>query len=207
MSDVTKARPKAAPPVNDVPLRNPRWRDYPNLKIHPVCDALPLMSPEKLKALVEDIRKNGLRERVKIRDTPDGIELIDGRNRLDAMDQFNAGSYEFDPAYFEKIDLDDDEVWDSATGPWSLATSSTPWSRCWRLGTRVYSLSSAGSALSAGRSSVRAVPLNRCQMRSRTARRPLTVRRERPRRPPRPDREEVAEHYAARIAAMRQGQF
>jgi len=110
-----KAVKRPAAPIN-IALRKPRWRDYPNLKIHPVCDALPLMSPEKLRALGEGIKKSGLYEKVKIRDTPDGFELLDGRNRLDAMQLTSGGgSYEFDPLYFEKVEIADDKCWDDIT--------------------------------------------------------------------------------------------
>ena len=33
------------------------WRDIP---IHPAADLFPLMAPDELKALGEDIKKNGL---------------------------------------------------------------------------------------------------------------------------------------------------
>jgi DNA-binding transcriptional regulator YhcF (GntR family) len=64
--------------------KNP-WRDH--LKVHPAADLFPLMPPDELKVLAEDIRKNGLRSRVAVIDGPDGEPiLLDGRNRLDAMD-------------------------------------------------------------------------------------------------------------------------
>jgi hypothetical protein len=45
------------------------------------------MTPDELKVLGEDIIKNGLCERVAVIDGPDGKPvLIDGRNRLDAME-------------------------------------------------------------------------------------------------------------------------
>jgi hypothetical protein len=73
-----------------------KWRDV--LKIHPAADLFPRMSPDELKALGEDIKKNGLREQVKVISTwskpLNGFDpateltnvLIDGRNRLDAME-------------------------------------------------------------------------------------------------------------------------
>jgi len=59
------------------------WRDV--LKIHPAADVFPLMSPEELQDLAKDIRKNGLRNPVSILCSDDDY-LIDGRNRLDAME-------------------------------------------------------------------------------------------------------------------------
>src|SRR5262245_4189990 len=59
----------------------PSWRDV--LKIHPAAELFPLMPPDELKALGEDIKKNGLTS--SIATTPDN-QLLDGRNRLDAME-------------------------------------------------------------------------------------------------------------------------
>jgi DNA-binding Lrp family transcriptional regulator len=61
------------------------WRD--DLPIHPAADLFPLMSPDELKVLGEDIKKNGLLSRVAAIPGDDGKPiLIDGRNRLDAME-------------------------------------------------------------------------------------------------------------------------
>jgi hypothetical protein len=79
------------------------WRDV--LKVHPAAELFPLMSPDELKVLGEDIKKNGLTNPVKF--WTDRLEAIakatkgekitaeiianymfvlDGRNRLDAME-------------------------------------------------------------------------------------------------------------------------
>jgi hypothetical protein len=65
------------------------WRD--RIAVHPAADLFPLMSPEELKALAKDIKKNGLREsaEVIVRDGKD--ILIDGRNRLDALELLGRG--------------------------------------------------------------------------------------------------------------------
>jgi hypothetical protein len=47
----------------------------------------PLMSPDELKALGEDIRKNGLQQPIIIWSKSNGEMLLDGRNRLDAMER------------------------------------------------------------------------------------------------------------------------
>jgi hypothetical protein len=58
--------------------RKASWRS--GLKIHPAAQLFPLMPPDELKALTEDINKNGLHNPVVIwRDL-----LLDVRNRLDA---------------------------------------------------------------------------------------------------------------------------
>src|SRR5215472_12484170 len=62
------------------------WRAM--LPIHPAAELFPLMSPAELKDLAEDIKKNGApNESIKLwRAGPDApLELIDGRNRLDAL--------------------------------------------------------------------------------------------------------------------------
>jgi hypothetical protein len=58
------------------------WRDL--LPIHPAADLFPLMAPDELRSLGEDIARNGLQSPIKLY----GAEpvLLDGRNRLDAME-------------------------------------------------------------------------------------------------------------------------
>jgi hypothetical protein len=66
------------------PAKITTWRDV--LPVHPAADLFPMMTREELIALGEDIKKNGLRHRVAVIDSPDDEPiLIDGRNRLDAM--------------------------------------------------------------------------------------------------------------------------
>ena len=57
------------------------WRAV--LPIHPAAELFPLMTPAELRELGEDIKTNGLRLPIAI--TSDG-QLLDGRNRLDAME-------------------------------------------------------------------------------------------------------------------------
>jgi DNA-binding Lrp family transcriptional regulator len=76
-----------------VAQRPSSWRDV--LPIHPAAELFPLMSPDELRALGEDIKKNKLKQPVTVllpdrsqsRDTVwQGAALLDGRNRLDAME-------------------------------------------------------------------------------------------------------------------------
>src|SRR4051794_36919676 len=62
------------------------WRDF--LQIHPAAKLFPLMIPGESRTLGEDIKTNGLRNPVAIWTDPhDGKRyLLDGRNRLDAME-------------------------------------------------------------------------------------------------------------------------
>jgi hypothetical protein len=64
------------------------WRDH--LPVHPAAELFPLMKdtdPEGLRKLADDIENNGLREFVDIYDDPElGLCVLDGRNRLDALE-------------------------------------------------------------------------------------------------------------------------
>ena len=60
------------------------WRDA--LPIHPAAELLPLMSEQELRELGDDIQKNGLHEGVALFEG----QLLDGRNRLDAMEMVGA---------------------------------------------------------------------------------------------------------------------
>jgi ParB-like nuclease domain len=71
--------------TNDAkPAQGKSWRDA--LPVHPAADLFPLMSPDELRELGEDIKKNGLRSPVMLWRTKDQFQLLDGRNRLDAME-------------------------------------------------------------------------------------------------------------------------
>jgi hypothetical protein len=59
------------------------WRDV--IRTHPAAELFPLMSPGELKALGEDIRANGLSNPIVLWGSAPQM-LIDGRNRLDAME-------------------------------------------------------------------------------------------------------------------------
>ena len=62
------------------------WRDV--LPIHPAAEMFPLMSPDELRVLGEDIKANGLKNPVTLWAAEPDSEwfLLDGRNRLDAME-------------------------------------------------------------------------------------------------------------------------
>jgi hypothetical protein len=64
----------------------PSWRDA--LSIHPACDLFPTLPPDELRALGEDIVKNGLTSPIVLwRADPKGqAQLLDGRNRLDGIE-------------------------------------------------------------------------------------------------------------------------
>jgi hypothetical protein len=60
------------------------WRDV--LPVHPAADLFPLMSPDELRELGEDIKANGLREPIVMISEKGRWSVLDGRNRLDAME-------------------------------------------------------------------------------------------------------------------------
>jgi hypothetical protein len=62
------------------------WRAY--LRIHPAAELFPMMSETELKELAENIKMNGLVDPIVIwinQQENDIRQLLDGRNRLDAM--------------------------------------------------------------------------------------------------------------------------
>jgi hypothetical protein len=64
------------------PQATSKWRS--TYKVHPAADVFPMMSDEELAELGEDIKKRGLTSSIVI--SPDGL-LLDGRNRLEAMER------------------------------------------------------------------------------------------------------------------------
>jgi hypothetical protein len=77
------------------------WRDV--LAVHPAAELFPLMSADELKALGEDIKKNGLRSPASLQLDGDGTPvLLDGRNRLDALALLD-----------EEITLDNSSIFDT----------------------------------------------------------------------------------------------
>ena len=64
------------------------WRAY--LAVHPAAEFFPLMKekdPEGFNALVENIRVHGLIEKIVGWSSNEGVSVLDGRNRLDALAQ------------------------------------------------------------------------------------------------------------------------
>jgi hypothetical protein len=101
------------------------WRDV--ITVHPAADLLPLLGKDELRELADDIKANGLHEPVKIiergRRQPNGSYdprdmeqiLIDGRNRLDAMELaglpiFSRGGTHLQRDCFTTLDLDKEAV-------------------------------------------------------------------------------------------------
>jgi ParB-like nuclease domain len=79
----------------------PNWREV--LRVHPAAELFPLMKetdPEGFRELVEDIKQHGLRQPITLyHDAELGVCLLDGRNRLDALEQlgWQAGDEVFEP--------------------------------------------------------------------------------------------------------------
>ncbi|HYZ42060.1 MAG TPA: ParB N-terminal domain-containing protein [Stellaceae bacterium] len=71
-------------PDNTEPTAPKSWRDV--LQIHPAAELWPTMSPDELRVLGEDIKKNGMQVPISILHAGKHYMLLDGRNRLDAME-------------------------------------------------------------------------------------------------------------------------
>jgi hypothetical protein len=75
-----------------------RWRDV--LPIHPAAELFPLMNEAELRELADDIEKHGLTELVCLYDDQElGVCVLDGRNRLDALEllKWEAGEQAYEP--------------------------------------------------------------------------------------------------------------
>jgi hypothetical protein len=82
------------------------WRDV--LPIHPAAEKLPLLSqtdPAALRELADDIEKNGLLERVSIIKEDGKLYLLDGRNRLDALELLDYELFDEDQGSLVKLEL------------------------------------------------------------------------------------------------------
>ena len=69
-------------------MRTPHmsWRNSPAITIHPAAEWFPLLPKDELEALAKDIKENYLREKVTTIINGGRQLVIDGRNRLDAME-------------------------------------------------------------------------------------------------------------------------
>ena len=66
------------------PAKPKSWRDV--IKVHPAADLLPMMSPDELKTLGEDIKANGFVERY-VRGLPPELgELLAERRQKSSHD-------------------------------------------------------------------------------------------------------------------------
>jgi hypothetical protein len=94
---------RQAPPK----LQALNWRDH--LAVHPAAELFPLLSetdPAALKELAEDIKQHGQREPASyIKDSGGNRVLLDGRNRLDALEMLG-----------RKIDVNDSRMFEQLSG-------------------------------------------------------------------------------------------
>ena len=85
--------------MSEKPKTPPKsWRDV--IKVHPAADLFPMMPPDELKAFGEDIKRNGMSSPIvwwtereaDVGKTPaPKYQLLDGRNRLDALEMVGIG--------------------------------------------------------------------------------------------------------------------
>src|SRR5437868_187104 len=78
----TLGNPPASP--DQAPAQPKSWRD--KFKIHPAAGLFPMMGAAELRELGEDIRKNDLSTTICMIEVDGEVQLLDGRNRLDAME-------------------------------------------------------------------------------------------------------------------------
>jgi DNA-binding Lrp family transcriptional regulator len=103
-----------------------RWRDV--LQIHPAAELFPLMTPDELHALGEDIKKNGLTSPIVLwRSHPQApAQLLDGRNRLDAIEIATGSPVEVGAPSITAGDFlacDKVIVLDKSVDPWAYVVS------------------------------------------------------------------------------------
>src|SRR4030095_12444190 len=87
------------------------WRDV--YKVHPAADLFPMLPEDELRKLGEDIKKNGLSDWVALWCEGESSHLLlDGRNRLDAMELVGMdvidGNGKFKPGIAGEVVLIDD---------------------------------------------------------------------------------------------------
>ena len=83
--DIELVPPATKTATNSTAPQAKSWRDV--LPIHPAAERFPLMSPDELAALGEDIGKHGLRSSIVLwSDGKSPALLLDGRSRLDAIE-------------------------------------------------------------------------------------------------------------------------
>jgi hypothetical protein len=63
------------------------WRELDVLRVHPAAELFPLLNKEDLRALADDIKAHGLQKPISvIRDKDGSAVVLDGRNRLKALE-------------------------------------------------------------------------------------------------------------------------
>jgi ParB-like chromosome segregation protein Spo0J len=68
-----------------MPVNRPwRWRDH--IRIHPAAELFPLMAPDELQQLADNIKENGFRVVPVFFVDEHGMRLLDGRSRFDAAE-------------------------------------------------------------------------------------------------------------------------
>jgi ParB/Sulfiredoxin domain len=91
-----KLNPRDSLPQND---KQVSWRE--KYKVHPAADVFSMMSDEDLAKLGDDIKANGLKHPIIFQNTDNNGDeiLLDGRNRLEAMERAGIRSEYIDKHY------------------------------------------------------------------------------------------------------------
>jgi ParB-like chromosome segregation protein Spo0J len=64
--------------------KDPSGIDWRSVTVHPVADLFPMLAPDELQSLADDIKANGLRDAIVL--DAEGKVLLDGRNRRKACE-------------------------------------------------------------------------------------------------------------------------
>jgi hypothetical protein len=72
-----------------------KWRKV--YKVHPAADVFPMMTDAELDRLGEDIKADGLRSQITFYSDGGELFVLDGRNRLEAMERADCGPHPGEP--------------------------------------------------------------------------------------------------------------
>ena len=86
-------------------LKDSAWRR--RFRVNPLADLFPMMTPEELADTAADIKINGLEIPIVVRPVDGDPEVLDGRNRLEALELAGVALREPD---VKEVELNDDEA-------------------------------------------------------------------------------------------------
>jgi ParB-like chromosome segregation protein Spo0J len=88
-----------------ITIKTQGWRDW--LPVHEAPEMFPLVSADELKELADDIAKNGMHSRITVVADETGKQvLLDGRNRLNALELLGRKIALGDSTIFEELSAD-----------------------------------------------------------------------------------------------------
>ena len=82
-----------------------KWRE--RFKVHPSADVFPPIPDDELDKMADDIKANGLKHPVVARPKGGWHEVLDGRNRMEALER---AGIDLEPHYLKEVDMTDEEA-------------------------------------------------------------------------------------------------